>query len=183
MCAIVGSLVLPGADFTITEPFIAGMRDTMAHRGPDGVGAWVAEDGRVGLGHRRLSIIDLSEVAGQPMSTPDGSLRLVFNGEIYNHAEIRKELESLGVRQWMTNHSDTEVILHAFAQWGIECLHKFRGMFGGEAALLQRAQRQDQLCVGNQSVAERPAAKALCERERAFSLFVISHHARTGYAV
>jgi len=129
MCAIVGSLVLPGADFTITESFIAGMRDTMAHRGPNGTGVWVAEHGRVGLGHLRLSIIDLSEVARQPMSALDGSLRLVFNGEIYNHAEIRKELESLGVQQWQTNHSDTEVILHAFSRWGIECLHKFRGMF------------------------------------------------------
>ena len=129
MCAIVGSLVLPGSNFSITEPFVVRMRDTMVHRGPDGAGVWVAEHGRVGLGHRRLSIIDLSEVAGQPMSSQDGSLQLVFNGEIYNHAEIRKELEYLGEYQWKTNHSDTEVVLHAFAHWGIDCLHKFRGMF------------------------------------------------------
>lgn len=115
--------------FAVSESFIASMRDAMAHRGPDGVGAWVAPDGRVGLGHRRLSIIDLSVIANQPMSNEDDSLQIVFNGEIYNHAEIRKELETIGGHVWKTDHSDTEVILHAFEQWGIECLHKFRGMF------------------------------------------------------
>jgi asparagine synthase (glutamine-hydrolysing) len=69
-------------------------------------------------------------IAGsQPMSHGDGSLHIVFNGEIYNHAEVRRELEDLGHRRWKTDHSDTEVILHAFAEWGIDCLHKFRGMF------------------------------------------------------
>jgi asparagine synthase (glutamine-hydrolysing) len=129
MCGIVGSLAFGDSTFTVSESFIASMRDAMAHRGPDGVGAWVAPDGRVGLGHRRLSIIDLSVIANQPMSNEDDSLQIVFNGEIYNHAEIRKELEALGGHVWRTDHSDTEVILHAFEQWGIECLHKFRGMF------------------------------------------------------
>jgi asparagine synthase (glutamine-hydrolysing) len=106
------------------------MRDVMSHRGPDGAGLWISSDGRVGLGHRRLAIIDLSEAAGQPMCNEDESLWVVFNGEIYNHAEIRSELEQLGGHRWKTNHSDTEVILHAFEQWGIDCLAKFRGMFG-----------------------------------------------------
>ncbi|PYV27562.1 MAG: asparagine synthetase B, partial [Acidobacteria bacterium] len=105
------------------------MRDVMDHRGPDGVGLWISPDGRVGLGHRRLAIIDLSEAAAQPMSNEDGSLWIAFNGEIYNHAEIRSELEARGSHQWKTDHSDTEVILHAFEQWGIDCLAKFRGMF------------------------------------------------------
>jgi len=105
------------------------MRDTMVHRGPDGAGAWIADDGRIGLGHRRLSIIDLSPAAAQPMCNEDGSLWVSFNGEIYNHAEIRRELEEIGGHRWKTDHSDTEVILHAFEQWGIECLQKFRGMF------------------------------------------------------
>jgi asparagine synthase (glutamine-hydrolysing) len=105
------------------------MRDAMRHRGPNGRGTWIAPHGRVALGHRRLSIIDLSPSADQPMSNEDGSVRIVFNGEIYNHAEIRAELESIGGHRWKTDHSDTEVILHAFEQWGIECLHKFRGMF------------------------------------------------------
>lgn len=129
MCGIVGSLAFADPGFVITERFIVGMRDVMAHRGPDGSGVWVGADGNVGLGHRRLAIIDLSEAAAQPMSNEDGSLRVVFNGEIYNHAEVREELESIGGHHWKTSHSDTEVILHAFEQWGIECLHKFRGMF------------------------------------------------------
>lgn len=129
MCGIVGSLVFRNSDFTITEPYITRMRDTMVHRGPDGAGVWISEDRKAGLGHRRLSIIDLSRAAAQPMCNENGSLWISFNGEIYNHAEIRAELESIGGHQWKTDHSDTEVILHAFEQWGINCLYKFRGMF------------------------------------------------------
>jgi asparagine synthase (glutamine-hydrolysing) len=129
MCGIVGSFVFDNGNFTVTEPYLLRMRDTMVHRGPDGGGVWISDDRRVGLGHRRLSIIDLSTIANQPMSNEDGTLQVVFNGEIYNHAEIRAELEAAGGHRWKTNHSDTEVILHAFEQWGIECLHKFRGMF------------------------------------------------------
>lgn len=128
MCGIVGAITFKNNTFSVTESYIAGMRDTMAHRGPDGAGVWISPDRKVGLGHRRLSIIDLSESANQPMSNENGSLWVVFNGEIYNHADIRPELEKLGHR-FKTDHSDTEVIIHAFEQWGIECLHKFRGMF------------------------------------------------------
>ncbi len=88
----------------------------MVHRGPDGAGLWISPDRRVGLAHRRLAIIDLSDAAAQPMSNEDESLQVVFNGEMYNHAEIRRELEELGVRRWKTHQSDTEVILHAFEQ-------------------------------------------------------------------
>jgi asparagine synthase (glutamine-hydrolysing) len=105
------------------------MRDTMVHRGPDGTGVWVSEDRKVGLGHRRLSIIDLSEAAAQPMCNEDATLWISFNGEIYNHAEIKSELQNIGNHKWKTDHSDTEMILHAFEQWGIHCLEKFRGMF------------------------------------------------------
>jgi len=94
MCGIVGSLVFDNGSFAVTEPYIRRMRDTMTHRGPDGGGIWMSSDGRVGLGHRRLSIIDLSTVANQPMANEDGRLQVVFNGEIYNHAEVRKELEA-----------------------------------------------------------------------------------------
>jgi asparagine synthase (glutamine-hydrolysing) len=128
MCGIVGTLPFRSSAFTIIHPDIARMRDTMVHRGPDGAGIWISPDKRVGLGHRRLSIIDLSEAAGQPMCNEDGSVWIVFNGEIYNHAEIRPELERLGHR-FKTDHSDTEVIIHAYEQWGIECLERFRGMF------------------------------------------------------
>jgi asparagine synthase (glutamine-hydrolysing) len=129
MCGIVGVLVFAAGNFTITKPYLARMRDTMVHRGPDGGGLWISPDGRMGLGHRRLSIIDLSQAANQPMANEDGTLWVVFNGEIYNHAEIRKELEKTGRHHWKTDHSDTEVILHAFEEWGIDCLEKFRGMF------------------------------------------------------
>ena len=129
MCGIVGSLVFDGNFFEITAPYITTMRDTMIHRGPDGAGVWISSDRRVGLGHRRLSIIDLSDAAAQPMSNEDDTLWISFNGEIYNHAEIRNELERVGGHRWKTDHSDTEVILHAFEQWGIDCLEKFRGMY------------------------------------------------------
>ena len=129
MCGIVGALVFENGSFTVTEAYIRRMRDTMVHRGPDGAGVWVSADRRVGLGHRRLSIIDLSASAGQPMANEDGTLQVTFNGEIYNHAEIRAELEAIGGHVWRTDHSDTEVVLHAFEEWGIECLQRFRGMF------------------------------------------------------
>jgi asparagine synthase (glutamine-hydrolysing) len=129
MCGLNGALVFGEGAFRIDAEYIVRMRDTMPHRGPDGVGVWVSADGRVGLGHRRLSIIDLSTAANQPMSSMDERFQIVFNGEIYNHADIRTELKSQSAKPWKTDHSDTEVILRAFEQWGIDCLHRFRGMF------------------------------------------------------
>lgn len=127
MCGIVGIF-----NFNSNEPVNVGilkkMRDTMVHRGPDGSGIWVSSDRRIALGHRRLSIIDLSETANQPLCNEDGTIWIVFNGEIYNHSEIRPELEARGHR-FKTNHSDTEVIIHAFEEWGTKCVDKFRGMF------------------------------------------------------
>jgi asparagine synthase (glutamine-hydrolysing) len=116
------------------------MRDVMSHRGPDGAGNFISPDQRLGLGHRRLAIIDLSERAAQPMTNEDGTLWVIFNGEIYNHADIRAELESRGGHRWKTDHSDTEVILHAFEEWGIDCVQRFRGMFA--IALWDAKQRQ-----------------------------------------
>src|SRR5205807_806998 len=129
MCGIVGVLSFTNSSFRVTEPYVIRMRDVMSHRGPDGAGVFISDDGRLGLGHRRLAIIDLTENATQPRTNEDGTLWVVFNGEIYNHAEIRAELEKLGGHRWRTDHSDTEVILHAFDEWGIDCVHKFRGMF------------------------------------------------------
>lgn len=140
MCGITGALVFEGNDFRVTEAYVTRMRDEMVHRGPDGGDTWVSADGRVGLGHRRLSIIDLSPEAGQPMCNEDGSVWVAFNGEIYNHADIRAELERIGGHAWRTDHSDTEVIVHAFEQWGIDCVHRFRGMFG--IALWDNRQRE-----------------------------------------
>ena len=140
MCGIAGVLSFTNSTFRVSEPYLTRMRDVMSHRGPDGAGTYISPDQRLGLGHRRLAIIDLSEKAAQPMTNEDGTLWVVFNGEIYNHAEIREELENRGGHHWRTDHSDTEVILHAFEQWGIECVHKFRGMFA--IALWDAKQRQ-----------------------------------------
>ena len=129
MCGIVGRFYFDGAKALVDAELLIRMRDSMRHRGPDGAGLWISQDRRVGLGHRRLSIIDLSDNASQPMGNHDGSIQIVFNGEIYNHAEIRASLQRLSTVKWKTDHSDTEVILHAFEQWGVDCLQKFRGMF------------------------------------------------------
>jgi asparagine synthase (glutamine-hydrolysing) len=126
MCGLNGVLSLDPA-VRVDEALIVAMRDTMVHRGPDGAGAWVSADGRLGLGHRRLAIVDLSPAGAQPMATEDGALRISFNGEIYNHVALRTELQALGHR--FRGHCDTEVILHAYRAWGIDCLHRFRGMF------------------------------------------------------
>ncbi len=128
MCGIAGCLTFdPGRQ--VQPELLARMRDTMSHRGPDGAGLWVSDDCRVGLAFRRLAIIDLSAEAMQPMSSEDGHLRLVFNGEIYNHADIRAELERAGTHVWRTDHSDSEVLLHAWEQWGRAALDRLRGMF------------------------------------------------------
>src|SRR5438445_568652 len=129
MCGIVGILPLGDGRSAVRSDLLDRMRDTMRHRGPDGAESWIAPHGSIGLGFRRLAIIDLSPAADQPMSNEDGSIRIVYNGEIYNHAELRRELERLGTHRWKTDHSDTEVILHGFEEWGIECVQRLRGMF------------------------------------------------------
>jgi asparagine synthase (glutamine-hydrolysing) len=101
------------------------MAETMAHRGPDQDGFYLSDEWS--LGHRRLSIIDLSEQGRQPMTNEDGSLWVVFNGEIFNFAEIRAELEAKGHQ--FRSHSDTEVILHGYEEYGEDIVHRFRGMF------------------------------------------------------
>jgi len=111
---------------------------SLAHRGPDDAGIVELADGRLVLGHRRLSILDLSPLGHQPMSTPDRSLWTVFNGEIYNFREIRAELEQLGHR--FRSESDTEMLLAAYRAWGLESVKRFRGMFA--FALWDEARRE-----------------------------------------
>ena len=124
MCGIVGFI-----DFNKSSSLelLDKMTNTLIHRGPDGFGTNIFNNSKahVGLGHRRLSIIDLSQLGAQPMQYQN--LWISFNGEIYNHKQIKKELELLN--HSFNSNSDTEVILHAFAQWGINCVHKFIGMF------------------------------------------------------
>ena len=124
MCGIVGFI-----DFKkqSSETILNACTDELIHRGPDGRGVtfFNREAGQVGLGHRRLSIIDLSDAAGQPMQYE--GLWIVFNGEIYNYKEIKEELLLVGHQ--FKAHSDTEVILHAWQQWGEAMLSRFIGMF------------------------------------------------------
>jgi len=123
MCGIAGIFHLETAK-PVDPARVQRMIDVMPHRGPDGSGVWTAPG--VGLGHRRLSIIDLSTGA-QPMMTQDEGLVVTYNGEIYNFTEIRAELQAKG--HVFRTHSDTEVILHAYRQWGEDCLKRFNGMF------------------------------------------------------
>jgi asparagine synthase (glutamine-hydrolysing) len=101
------------------------MTDALAHRGPDGEGSYV--DGSLGLGHRRLAIIDLSPAGRQPMLTRDGRYAITYNGEIYNFQELRAKLEALGHQ--FRSRTDTEVLLYAFAEWGIKAIDRLNGMF------------------------------------------------------
>jgi asparagine synthase (glutamine-hydrolysing) len=103
------------------------MMSALAHRGPDGEGVWIEPERSVYLGHKRLSIIDLA-TGHQPMATIDGKLIIVFNGEIYNHRELRQELEAKGHR-FATNHSDTEVLLHGYREWGTGLPNRLNGMW------------------------------------------------------
>lgn len=129
MCGIVGALTYSNRSFKVTETFLLRMQNEIRHRGPDGSGIWCSQSGNIGFGHRRLAIIDLSDKAAQPMCNEDGTIWITYNGEIYNHVELRRELEDIGTHAWQTDHSDTEVIIHAFEQWGIEFIHRLRGMF------------------------------------------------------
>jgi len=134
MCGLTGWLSPRGE---VDAEALARMREAMAHRGPDGAGQWVAADRRVGLAHRRLSIVDLSPEADQPMWDALGEVVVVYNGEIYNHVELRRDLVELGF-SFRTSHSDTEVLVVGYRAWGLEgLLRRLNGAFA--FALLDRA--------------------------------------------
>jgi asparagine synthase (glutamine-hydrolysing) len=123
MCGIAGFVSSNGLDRDASERAVR-MRDVMTHRGPDGAGLW--SDSHAVLAHRRLSIVDLAG-GHQPLSNEDGRIWVTYNGEIYNHRDVRPHLEAAG-HQFTTN-CDTETIVHAYEEWGDECVHRFRGMF------------------------------------------------------
>jgi asparagine synthase (glutamine-hydrolysing) len=127
MCGLNGIIRLSSDAPPIDRAELLRTRDAMASRGPDGAGEWIAPDGAAALGHRRLSIIDLSEAGAQPMASADGRHRIVFNGEIYNYRELRDELARQGTE--LRSHSDTEVILHLYAREGAAMLSRLRGMY------------------------------------------------------
>ena len=123
MCGIAGIFNLDGSP--ISKNILKNMTDAIAHRGPDGEGHYT--DNYIGLGHRRLAIIDLSSAGHQPMVSSDEQRVLSYNGEIYNYKEIRKELKSLGYQ--FHSNTDSEVVLNSWIEWGEECVAKFNGMF------------------------------------------------------
>jgi len=123
MCGIAGIYNLNNE--SVSQDTLKRMGDIIRHRGPDDEGLWI--DRNIGFGHRRLSIIDLSPAGHQPMSNEDKTIWITYNGEVYNYIELRPELEAKGHR--FISHTDTEVILHAYEEYGEECLNKFNGMF------------------------------------------------------
>jgi asparagine synthase (glutamine-hydrolysing) len=125
MCGIVG--FFSHTQFERLSGCLHAATQAMSHRGPDDGGAYRDALHGIGLGHRRLSIIDLTEGGHQPMVSTDGKYIIVFNGEIYNFVEIRQDLQKIGYK--FNSHSDTEVILNAYRQWGLDCLERFVGMF------------------------------------------------------
>src|SRR4051812_35710066 len=127
MCGFAGFLQTQCAVEPAAMATVAGaMADTLAYRGPDDRGVWVDAEAGVALGHRRLSIIDLSAEGHQPMRSASGRYVIAFNGEIYNFEALRSELDGVAWR----GHSDTEVMLAAFERWGVaQALRRFNGMF------------------------------------------------------
>lgn len=147
MCGIVG---IAAAAPVANRAWVAAGRDRLAHRGPDDAGEFWSDDGRVGFGHRRLAIVDLSPGGHQPMTSADGRLVITFNGEIYNHHDLRRQLQALGHRFRTT--SDTEVILAAYRHWGTDMLAHLNGMFA--LALLDTDRRS--LLLARDRAGEKP---------------------------
>ena len=159
MCAIVGIVQLDPRE-RVGDVRLKRMRDVLHHRGPDGAGLWI--EGPVGLGHRRLAIVD---VAGghQPMANEDQTVWIVFNGEIYNHAELRPELEARGHRY--RTRSDTETILHLYEEEGERCVERLRGMFA--FAVWDRTRRR--LLLARDRLGIKPLYYARTDRELLFA--------------
>jgi len=161
MCGIVGVACSSGASHD--AGLLIRQRDALAHRGPDDAGAWWSDDARVGLAHRRLAILDLSATGHQPMQDESGHLHITFNGEIYNHQELRRELATKGYGFRST--SDTEVILVAYREWGAECLQRLNGMFA--FGLYDDQQRT--LFVARDRSGEKPVFYAMAKGKLSFA--------------
>jgi asparagine synthase (glutamine-hydrolysing) len=149
MCGICGELKY-GAGGEANEAELVAMRDQLLHRGPDSDGVYVSSNRRAGLGFRRLRIIDLSSNASQPLANEDGSVRIVFNGEIYNFQELRKGLVARGHQ--FRSHSDTEVIVHLYEEKGADCIADLEGMF----ALAIWDDRQRRLLLARDRAGKKP---------------------------
>jgi asparagine synthase (glutamine-hydrolysing) len=147
MCGIVGAAAMRGG---LSLDIVTLMRDTLRHRGPDDEGAWCSPDGRVALGHRRLAVVDLSVAGRQPMTDAGGRIQIVFNGEIYNYRELRRELEEYGHR--FRTRTDTEVIVEGYRRWNVDVLRRLDGMF----ALALYDARVERLLLAKDPAGEKP---------------------------
>ncbi len=127
MCGLVAAYSYRVGGHLVNPEELLKMREAMVSRGPDGAGLWMDENSKVGLAHRRLAILDLTENGSQPMATPDGRLRIVFNGEIYNYRELRERLKSK--EYILSSGTDTEVLLYAYREYGESMVDHLRGMF------------------------------------------------------
>lgn len=145
MCGIAGLFRLGGGDATTLTGITAVMTATLQHRGPDAENIWTDPRSGIAFGHRRLAILDLTEAGAQPMKSECGRFTVTFNGEIYNHLDIRKQLEVLGAAPNWRGHSDTETLLYAIRQWGIsDAMNRFVGMFA--VAIWDEARQELTLC-------------------------------------
>ncbi len=150
MCGICG-IVDHRSNNRVEEKTISNMCGSLRHRGPDDEGIYLNKDSpSVGLGHRRLSIIDLSQAGHQPMTNEDGSIRLIFNGEIYNYRQLRDELKRLG--HIFRSDSDTEVMVHLYETYGEDCVNRLRGMF----AFAVWDEKKKTLLLGRDRVGKKP---------------------------
>ena len=157
MCGIAGLIHLSGEP--VSALILKRMTDAIAHRGPDGEGQWI--EGNVGIGHRRLAIIDLTAAGHQPMMSNDQRYILTYNGEIYNYRELRIELEALGYQ--FRSNTDSEIVLYAMMHWGVEALRRFNGMFA--LALWDRKERI--LTLGRDRYGIKPLY--ICHQKNSFS--------------
>jgi len=166
MCGITGLASSAGGDDGRLGSIAQAMSDRLAHRGPDAQGIFVDAAAGIGFGHRRLSILDLTPAGAQPMSSDCGRLTVVFNGELYNHLEVRAELAGAGERLAWRGHSDTETLLVAIRGWGLRAaLERFVGMFA--FALFDR--RDNTLSLARDRFGEKPVYYGFCGRDLVFA--------------
>ena len=156
MCGIYGYL---SSKEKVDPVILQGMGESLRHRGPDGEGEEIQQSAEwgLGLGHTRLSIIDLSPAGKQPMCNEDGTIWITYNGEIYNFRELRAELERNGHR--FKSNSDTEVIIHLYEERGVRCLERLNGMFA--FALWDRSEKT--LFLARDRIGKKPLHYSLCD--------------------
>jgi asparagine synthase (glutamine-hydrolysing) len=165
MCGIAGLLRPGGGDEGALAGYASRMADSLRHRGPDADGVWTNAAAGVAFGHRRLSILDLSEAGAQPMRSECGRFAVTFNGEIYNHLDIRDELETSGAGPNWRGHSDTETLLYAVRQWGVAgALPRFIGMF----AFALWDEKEQMLVLCRDRFGEKPLFYGWCGRDLVF---------------